>query len=233
MQCLSMLWSIMLLIREEDSFAYRCAFIQRGTWMLMRHFRLLTWNHAYTSLIPVEPLMPFWTVNLEGLSALVWHTFSLQLTYNSKQNYTKPITMRMRVKNQSHVSWRSVSRHFIRSLWEEFYSCTFFNNETLLTMGVQQKSTGCWHRSGMQRSTFPFALISGASYCIVFHSLYHLKCPVVHILTDLTRLQALRIPTICHDTKQYISKKKESFKIFFWVQSCTTEFKANSKTKKS
>lgn len=145
----------------------------------MLRFSLLTWNHVCTSLTPVEPLMPFWTVNLEGLSALVWHTFSLQLTYNSEQNYTKPITMRMRVKNQSHVSWRSDSRHFIRSLWVEFYSCTFLTARIYWPCGFSKKSRGCWHRSLMQRSSFPFAFISGALYCNPFCTLYNLKSPVV------------------------------------------------------
>ena len=59
-----------------------------------------------------------------------------------------------------------------------------FNSKNLLTMWFQQKSSGCWHRSVMQRSTFPpFAFISGALYCIPFCSLYHLKSPVVYKAT--------------------------------------------------
>lgn len=80
--------------------------------------------HACTSLIPVKPLLPFWTVNLEGLSTFVCDIHSLiQLTYNSEQNCGEPITMRVVVKNQSHVSRRSAPRHFIRSLRVRFYSC--------------------------------------------------------------------------------------------------------------
>lgn len=133
----------MLLIREGICLLIDVLSFKGGCgWLLMQHFSLLTWNHAYTSPIPVEPSMPFWTVNLEGLSALVWHTFSLQLTYNSKQNYTKPITMRMRVKNQSHVSWRSVSRRFIRSSGEEFYSCTFLTARVYWPCGFSRKAPG-------------------------------------------------------------------------------------------
>lgn len=87
----------------------------------------------------MEPLLPSWTVNLEGLSALVWHTFSIQLAWNSEQNYTKPITMRMVVKNQSHVSWRSVPRHFIRSLKVGFHSCPFKQWEFIDHVGSAEK----------------------------------------------------------------------------------------------
>lgn len=78
-----------------------------------------------TSLIPVGPYLLLWTVNLEGLSALVWHTFSVRLIYNSEQNDTNLITMRMMVKNQSRVSWRSIPSHLVRSLSTEFHSCPF------------------------------------------------------------------------------------------------------------
>lgn len=45
----------------------------------------------------------------------VTYVLHTRLTYNSEQNCTGPITTRMAARNQSHVSWRSIPRHFIRS----------------------------------------------------------------------------------------------------------------------
>lgn len=191
-------------------FFYLRALVQR--WMLTQRFSPLTWNHAYTSVIPVEPLMPFWTVNLEGLSALVWHTFSLQLIYNSEQNYTKPITMWMRVKNQSYVCWRSVSRHFIRSLRVEFYSCTFLTARVYWPCGFSRKVPGADTDLECRGARSPLRRSLEVSYCTAFRSLYHLKHSVMHMLPGLRRLQALRILTTCHYSQQYL--KKKSFKMF-------------------
>lgn len=118
----------------------------------------------------MEPLLPSWTVNLEGLSALVWHTFSIRLTYNSGQNYTKPITMRMVVKNQSHVSWRSIPRHFIRSLRVKFYA-PFKQREFIDHVGSEEKHTvltQIWNAE------------EHLSLIVLLYTLYHLKCPIVY-----------------------------------------------------
>lgn len=151
--------------------------IQKGTFyldVLRLHFILFKLGTICTSLLPVELLMPFWTVNLEGLSALVWHTFSLQLTYNSKQNYTKPITKRMGVKNQSHVSWRSVSRHFIRSLRVEFNSCTFLTPGIYWLSVFSRKAWGAdtdlWCRGAHSLWVF---------HRILFLALYNLEFSVM------------------------------------------------------
>lgn len=83
-----------------------------------------------------------WGVSLGGLNALVWHTYLVQLTYHSEQNYTKPITTRTVVRNQSHVSWRSIPRHFIRSLRGENPHVRLLNRDNLLIRWVQQDNTG-------------------------------------------------------------------------------------------
>lgn len=143
--------------------------------MLTQRFSPLTWSHAYTSLIPVEPLMPFWTVNLEGLSALVRHTFSLQLIYNSEQNYgiQSQLPWGWGVKNQSHVCWRSVSRHFIRSLRVEFYSCTFLTASVYWPCEFSRKAPGADTDLECRGARSPLHGSLGVSYCTAFRSLYH------------------------------------------------------------
>lgn len=61
----------------------------------------------------------------------VTYVLHARLTYDSEQKCTGPITTR----NQSHVSWRSIPRHFIRSfLLVQFHTCAFLNRENLLTV---------------------------------------------------------------------------------------------------
>lgn len=136
--------------------------------------------------------MFFWAANLEGLSALVWHTFSIygSLTILSR-TVRGPITTRMAAKNQSHVSWRSIPRHFIRSfLRVQFHSCTFLNRENLLTVrgfgGRRRKKTrsGCRHGAVMWRSIY---LRDITLRCTPLHALYRLR-PCA--LANLTRSPA-------------------------------------------
>lgn len=194
--------------------------------VLIVHFSLFNLKPC-TSLVPVELLTPFWTVNLEGLSALVWHTFSLQFTYNFKQNYTKPITKRMGVKNQFHVSWRSVSRHVIRCLRVEFYSCTL-TPRIYWPCVFSKKSLGP-DRSVMQSSTFPFF----AHICVSFIAFCSFLCIICNApwcaLPNLMRLEAT------HRNPNYLLWHKTIWKGFKLFQNkppkCTKEVKTNSETK--
>lgn len=121
----------------------------------------------------------------------VTYVLHIRLAYNSEQNCTGPITTRMAAKNQSHVSWRSIPRHFIRSfLRVQFHSCTFLNRENLLTVrgfGRRRKKktrSGCWHGAVMWRSIY---LRDITLRCTPLHALYRLR---PRALANLTRSPA-------------------------------------------
>lgn len=65
---------------------------------------------------PCGTIVALWTTKPHDVrGALLWHTFTMWLTWNSEQNL-RPINMRTVVKHQSHERWRSVVTSL--DLWE-------------------------------------------------------------------------------------------------------------------
>lgn len=114
--------------------------------------------------------------------------------------------MRMVVKNQSHVSWRSIPRHFIRSLRVKFYA-PFKQREFIDHVGSEEKHTvltQIWNAE------------EHLSLIVLLYTLYHLKCPIVYN----SRFNRVTSYTWKPVRLQYNKKKPSSHTVFFKCFNC-------------